>query len=154
SRIARDMHDNIGVQLVGALHSRQPVRKDTLIRETLSDLRDIINNASAPGARADDALADLRAEIADHLTAANMTLDWTATTDRDCVLPPGALHALRSVIREAVGNIMKHAQARDVRICITCAADAIRFSVVDNGQGFAPDTVRRGQGLSNMRARL
>ena len=30
-RITSDMHDNIGVQLLGALHSRDPVRKDELI---------------------------------------------------------------------------------------------------------------------------
>jgi hypothetical protein len=33
-RITSVMHDNIGVQLLGALHSRDPVRKDELIRDT------------------------------------------------------------------------------------------------------------------------
>jgi two-component system, NarL family, sensor histidine kinase DevS len=33
-RIARDIHDNIGVQLMGALHSREHARKDLMIRET------------------------------------------------------------------------------------------------------------------------
>lgn len=75
-RIARDMHDNIGVQLLGALHSKELGRKDSMIRETLIDLRDIVNNASRPGLPLDETLADLRVEIAEHLAAAGIKLDW------------------------------------------------------------------------------
>lgn len=44
SRINRDMHDNIGVLLVSALHVDNLDRKDALIRQTLTDLREIISN--------------------------------------------------------------------------------------------------------------
>ncbi|RYD35029.1 MAG: hypothetical protein EOP87_08095, partial [Verrucomicrobiaceae bacterium] len=37
-RIARDMHDNIGAQLLAALHSPDTESKDCKIRETLADL--------------------------------------------------------------------------------------------------------------------
>lgn len=153
-RIARDMHDNIGVQLLGALHSREPVRKDTLIRETLSDLRDIINNAAGPGVPPEEALADLRAEIADHLDAVGLGLTWEADTAEGAVLAPTALHALRSIIREAVGNVIKHANATTVHVTIRCTAAETAFTVADDGRGFDPARARPGNGLANMRARL
>ncbi len=153
TRIARDMHDNIGVQLLGALHSQETNRKNVLIRETLSDLRDIINNASAPGVPPEDALADLRAEIADHLAAAGIALTWDSEVAPNMMLSPPALHALRSVIREAAGNVIKHAQASVVQIAISCSTESIVFVVEDNGRGFDEKAVARGNGLANMRAR-
>lgn len=38
----------IGVQLMGALYSRDQARKDLMIRGTLSGLREIISNAPSP----------------------------------------------------------------------------------------------------------
>lgn len=153
SRIARDMHDNIGVQLLGALHSHETNRKNTMIRETLSDLRDIINNSSAAGVTAENALADLRAEIADHLAAVKIALTWNNEIPPDTVLLPAVLHALRSIIREAVGNVIKHSGASNVRIGFWCDAGCIHFSIVDDGLGFNLETARRGNGLTNMRVR-
>lgn len=43
-RIARDMHDNIGAGLLGALHSPDADVKDLKIRESLADLRKVIND--------------------------------------------------------------------------------------------------------------
>src|SRR5690606_10276520 len=46
TRIACDIHDNIGARLLTALHASLPDRKNSLIRETLADLRSIINDIS------------------------------------------------------------------------------------------------------------
>src|SRR5690606_29360837 len=66
-RIARDMHNNLAAQLLSALHSETRERKDTLIRETISDLRDIVNNAAQGGKSIDELLADLKVEAAERL---------------------------------------------------------------------------------------
>lgn len=153
-RIAIDIHDNIGVQLLGALHSRAPDRKDAMIRETLSDLRDIINNASRPGLSFDETLADLRVEIAEHLASVGIRLGWNAKAQDAHTLPPQAAHTLRSIIREATGNAIKHASASRLAIDIVQDAGIVTVAIEDDGAGFDPDGAPAGNGLANMRTRV
>ncbi len=153
-RIARDIHDNIGVQLMGALHSREPRRKDQLIRETLTDLRDIVNNASNPDLSFQELLADLRAQISEHVFAAGVRMDWVAEGGDAVILPLAKAHTLRSVVREAVQNALKHADPGLVRIAIRQRDEVIDVRVEDDGTGFEVAAEHRGNGLENMRARI
>jgi signal transduction histidine kinase len=157
------MHDNIGIQLMGALHSPSATRKDALIRETLGDLRDIISNANRSDMPLADLLADLRASLGEHLLAAGIALDWQAGAEVDAPLSQRQSHALRSILREAVGNVMRHAQASRVvvRVSVTRAEGAAMLEMIVDDNGRGPDleperqmTVRPGgNGLANMRAR-
>lgn len=152
-RIARDMHDNIGAQLLGALHSGDRERKDVMIRETLTDLRDIINNASTPGLDLDETLADLRMETADRLASVGITLDWQNSIGQAPDLSTSATHALRSILREAVSNTIRHSGAKRLDIRLEREGDQARLEIRDDGQGFDPDIQARGNGLSNMQTR-
>src|SRR5690606_3440360 len=76
SRIARDLHDNIGAQLLRTLHSADAQRKDAIVSETLTDLRDIIANAHGNGIRLDEVLAELRFETDERLNAVGVGLQW------------------------------------------------------------------------------
>lgn len=153
-RIARDMHDNIGSQLLGALHSRGEEKKDLMIRETLSDLRDIINNVSGAGLSLEETLADLRAETAERVAAAGVRLDWSVQAGDGLELTPGAAHALRSIVREAASNVIRHAGASQMSVRFTLSAHAARLQIQDDGCGFDPDAPGGGNGVSNMRARI
>ena len=157
ARIAQDMHDNIGIQLMGALHSPSPARKDALIRETLGDLRDIISNASRSDLALSDLLADLRASLGEHLSAAGIALDWAAEDHAPAHLPQRHAHALRSILREAVGNAMRHAGAARVSVRVLRGPDALVLTVDDDGCGLDtardPGAAPGGNGLANMRAR-
>jgi signal transduction histidine kinase len=154
TRIARDIHDNIGAQLMRALHSGPVQRKDAMIRETLSDLRDIINNAEDSELAADIQLADLRAEIAERLEAHDISLDWQLSGQLDRVLSAASLHALRSVIREATSNTIKHADANTFSLRLDIESRAIHCQLSDDGRGFETDAKTTGHGLNNMRARI
>lgn len=153
-RIARDIHDNIGVQLMGALHSKDYGRKDMMIRETLTDLRDIINNASNPDLPFDEMLADLRSQISEHLFAAGVGMEWQVECTQPAVLPLATVHTLRSVVREAVQNALKHGQAKTIRITVRLDEGAIAVSIADDGRGYDPGSVQTGNGLANMQARV
>ncbi len=153
-RIARDIHDNIGVQLMGALHSKDERRKNLMIRETLTDLRDIVNNASGPDLFFDEMLADLRLQISEHLFAAGVKMDWHADSGAPTVLPLATTHTLRSIVREAVQNALKHSGATAIRIAVKRDDGLIAVTVADDGAGFDPDAVQGGNGLANMRARV
>lgn len=150
-RITSDMHDNIGVQLLGALHSRDPARKDELIRDTLADLREIINNSAGERLTLAEVMADLRIEIADLLSSAGLSLVWQVDVDAD--LPPQSIAAMRSILREAVGNALRHAGASNIGVRLSGSAGQLVLLVADDGQGFEPETVRPGNGLRNMRSR-
>lgn len=156
ARIARDIHDNIGIQLLGALHSSQPERKDVLIRETLADLREIIDNKTGPGLDLGNLIADLRLELTEVLEAAGLGVDWPLGADLSGYsLSPRIAHALRSVLREAVNNAIRHAGAQAVAISFEARAGHVKAVVMDDGRGFAPSTApQHGQGVANMQVRV
>lgn len=153
-RIARDIHDNIGAHLLGALHAGGQARKDDLIRETLTDLREIINNADAQGLQAETMLADLRVESADRLEAAGVKLHWQDDFDRWVALSSAQTHALRSMLREAISNTIKHAQAANVDIHFAAKGKALEIGFRDDGKGFDNTIQYQGKGVLNMANRL
>ena len=156
ARIARDMHDNIGTQLAGALHAASADRKDLLIRGVLGDLRAILSGAERPSQDPAEMLADLRAELADHAAGCGVGLEWRLALDPGLSLPRPEAHALRAVLREAVGNALRHSGARRIGVEIAVERGRILLSVDDDGRGLdgAAGALREGQGLSNMQARI
>lgn len=154
-RIARDMHDNMGAQLLSALHSEARERKDTLIRETISDLRDIVNNAARGGKSVEELLADLKVEAAERLASADIRLDWRDRCEAgDIVLSPNIAHSLRSVLREIISNTIRHSGARAMRVRFEIQNEIVHLDVSDDGSGLAADMRGNGNGLSNLEARL
>lgn len=153
SRIARDMHDNIGAQLLSALHSPAAERKDSMIRETLSDLRGIINNAAAPGQTLEEVLAELRYETAERLELAGVALEWSVEDGIAAPVSAQGVHALRSVLREAVSNVLKHAGASRLSVEVARRDGRVWFTVTDDGRGL-PEPLVPGNGLGNIRARV
>jgi two-component system, NarL family, sensor histidine kinase DevS len=154
TRIARDIHDNIGAHLMRALHSEQGTRKDAMIRETLSDLRDIINNASNPGLLLDTIASDLRAETADRLEPHHIALAWQFDVDETIVPNQGQLQTIRAVIREATNNAIKHANPNQFSIELIGRNQTLHLTIKDDGNGMDPTIKSRGHGLENMRGRF
>lgn len=73
-------------------------------------------------------------------------------------LPEDVKTALFRVTQEALTNVRKHAQARQVRIALDFAEDRVRLEVADDGVGFDVEAVqldpKLGIGLRNMRERV
>ncbi len=154
TRINRDMHDNIGVLLLSALHSSAVGRKDQLIRQTLTDLREIISNPDQSDRKLSLLLADLRAEIVDLFEAAGIQMDWHDGTERDVSLDSHTVHTVRAILREGASNVVRHAQASKVAVNIADTNARLEISLRDNGQGFNPDSRHAGQGFGNIAARI
>ncbi|MFH1497112.1 MAG: ATP-binding protein [Verrucomicrobiota bacterium] len=153
-RIARDIHDNIGAQLLTALHAREEGRREETLRGALSDLRGIINDASNPNLDIEEALANLRHETADRVESAGLTLTWEVSDDcGGAAVPAKVLHVLRPLIRETVTNALKHARASRLVVAIRRQQAEMTVIVEDDGAGFDPAAVRRGHGLHNLQAR-
>jgi signal transduction histidine kinase len=58
-------------------------------------------------------------------------------------------------VKEALNNIVKHAQAREVRLRLIQEHDKLTLVIEDDGRGFdAATTLVVGQGLENLANRL
>lgn len=155
TRIARDMHDNIGAQLLSALHSDKRERKDELIRETITDLRDIVNNASRGRRTLEEILADIQAEIGERLALAGIQLTWRQSlASAQRALEPNVAHALRSILRETVSNVIKHSGASGFAVHIEASAQRVLISMRDDGVGLSDERMGNGHGLANIDARV
>ncbi len=77
-------------------------------------------------------------------------LDLDLATDRH--LPPDQVAHALAVMREAVNNVVRHADARHVRLRARGTGDGVVLEVEDDGRGI-PRGATPGTGLRNMRDR-
>jgi len=154
-RIYRDLHDDVGAKLLGlaisAQRANQP-READLARSALQDLRDVVSRPPHRSARLDELLADWRAETAQRLQAASIALDWAIPVE----IEPAPLNAnaalnLGRILREAISNVLKHAQATRVEIRLDRQHDELVLSIRDDGVGMPQTSGNRG--MSSMKSR-
>ena len=71
-------------------------------------------------------------------------------------LSPGTALAIYRIAQEALGNVAKHAKAKQVQVRLTRSASRVCLVVSDDGVGFNPDGSGKsgGLGLINMRERV
>ena len=158
-RIARDLHDVLGhtlsvitlkSELAGKLIDRDPARAakeigevEQISRQALSDVRDAIR-----GYRAKGLVAEL-AQAKSTLETAGLTVQCDAASSMQ--LPPMQESVLSLAVREAVTNVVRHANARSCRLRLEQQNGACRLEIHDDGMGFV--TVE-GNGLRGMRERV
>ncbi|WP_175473004.1 sensor histidine kinase, partial [Curtobacterium sp. MMLR14_014] len=101
------------------------------LRTSMATIRPAAPTPEGLGAALDDACARARAA-------------GLATTVRvpDAVdASPAALLAVVRFVREAVWNVVKHAEATRVDVTVTPAGGSVRVVVHDDGAGFDPAVV-------------
>ena len=157
-RLMRDIHDGVGSQLIIAMSGIEKGKLSqgdaaALIGQCIADLRLVIDSLDPEQRHAGDALATLRWRIQPKLAEAGIASTWEIA-ETPLALPPGALLDLVRIVQEALTNVLKHAQARTVRVAFeVLPGGGWRLRVSDDGCGFAPDAPTRGRGLGNMRRR-
>ena len=175
SRIARDLHDDIGAGLTEIAMQSDWVRRDLAQGATADTQRriDRVCQSAIELTRSVDEIVwavnpanDTLDRFANYLTqSAKLFLDAAglrARFDMPPELPPTALagktrHYLFLAVREALNNVTKHAHADLVRIELRVDAAALHIAVEDNGCGFTPaDAGATGthEGLESMRQRM
>jgi signal transduction histidine kinase len=154
------MHDGLGSRLLTSLarveRGAMPQRDmaDTL-RGCIAEMR-LALDALAPS---DDdfrgAFGNFRYRWDAQLADAGVRASWSIDAPDDAGLQVAAhqrLDLLR-VLQEALTNVVKHAQARNVHIRVERRSGGLRVEVHDDGKGPEPATDRGGHGLRSMRAR-
>lgn len=154
TRLAADLHDDVASRLLTLMHRAKEPALSELAREALKDLRTVVANLGASGMLARDAIADWRAETEQRCEAANVTLSWDDDDiERDFVFTAHQRINLQRILREAVSNALRHANADSITIRFAAANSVIEMSVRDSGNGAASDWLH-GQGVKNMRNRV
>jgi len=74
--------------------------------------------------------------------------------DNDLRLAPELQSDLYMIAIEALNNVLKHAQATQVRVRLEMEADTLVLEIADNGRGLDPETVVKGFGLQTMPERV
>jgi two-component system sensor histidine kinase UhpB len=157
-RIASDLHDDLGAQLVtivqASLHANDVGRIAELARQALADMRLAVRGLSGEPTPLSYVLADWRAETVERLTLAGMAVFWNASDpDLQWMLPARMQVQITRILREAVSNVIRHSGAGMCWVGIHVAPDQLRLGVEDDGRGFDTRQASRGQGLGNLVAR-
>ena len=171
-RIARDLHDSViqslyalGLRLENVVRTTNDIPgqvADQLsysvdkLDEVIRDLRNNIlglNPQVYYGKRLNQGIEDLLTEL--QLNAL-LNVDLAITDNLDEPLSSGHRMELLQVMREAMTNILKHAQAQNVSVEGSSNNGLIRLTVKDDGRGFNPLLPRseERQGLRNMDIRV
>ena len=157
-RIARDLHDLLGHTLsVIVLKSELAAR---LVRADPDRAAAEVNDIEQIGR---EALGEVRAAVAGYrarglgaeLDGARVALE-AAGVDVEVHADPTDLRpeqesALAMALREAVTNVVRHADAQRATISITTVGDGVRLEVTDDGRGSAGPA---GSGITGMRERI
>jgi signal transduction histidine kinase len=170
TRIARDLHDilthAVGVMVVQAeagplLVRRDPDRADAAFaaiaatgRDAVEQLRRAVGSLREPadGPLDQPGLTQLPA-LVDRVRATG--LDARLAVTGAPVTPPADVGvAAYRIVQEALTNVVRHAQARSVKVGLEYAARTLTVSVIDDGRGAAgPGRTAPGFGIVGMRER-
>jgi signal transduction histidine kinase len=154
-RLARDLHDEAG-QVLSAVKIELELdgrnEAGALVGRALAQVRDL-SNLLRPSALDDlgltPALQALTSDVADH---ARLDVALQAG-DLGGALPPDLEVVIYRVVQEALTNVVRHAEARHVRVCVERRDGDIVVAVEDDGRGL--DGSRLPQlGLLGMRERV
>jgi signal transduction histidine kinase len=167
-RIRRDLHDELGptlaaivleLEMTEQLVSRNPTTATDMLGDACSELRRALDTVRRithdlrPASLDELGMVSALQEFITTLTRTGeiqVTFDYAGDLSR---LPAATEVALYRIAREALTNVIKHAQATECTVSLVCTDELwLTLDVADNGLGFPVDIVR-GIGLTSIRER-
>jgi signal transduction histidine kinase/ligand-binding sensor domain-containing protein len=181
SRIAKDLHDDLGANLTGvALQleiATRELEQPALLRQRLQGAVDSIRTlidamrgvvwSLNPRCDTLESFCAYFCEYAENfLTAAGLRcrLDFPEEVPAR-MLSAEARHHLLLALKESLNNVARHAAATEVRIGLSLQRSGLTLTIADDGRGFVPGSPASaldggnpgrsaGTGLANMRRRV
>jgi signal transduction histidine kinase len=168
NKIASDLHDEVGSSLTRISIYSDLVQNGSEENESktylkgISDLsREVVTTMSDIVWSIDnryDTLEALTLRMKDFameiLQAKNIALEFQIQgIDGKKILDPVLKQNLYLIFKEAVNNIVKHAQASRVQVVLSAARGEFAMTIKDDGKGVSINGSPKGNGLRNMRRR-
>lgn len=168
--VARDFHDELGNKLAGITATTDIILRDkkiaqtdssTLVHRVKKDARELYFGIK-DFVWSIDAKSDSLEELMDYLTDFGEELyrgkGVAFRTERVIsgnghTLPYYWSRQLLLLFKEAMTNALKHAKSNEVRLYFQCHDNTLKISVTDNGTGFDMKSLKRKNGLHNMKSR-
>lgn len=160
ARIARDLHDHVIQRLFGAALGLQSALRDAstapqTIESVVDGLDDVIRQIRGTIFGLRPLEGGMRAAILDVVgeVRSNLGFEPHVVFDGpvDNLSTQDLLNDVTAVLREALTNVAKHADASAAEVLVEASRAEFRVVVSDNGQGI--EDVNRASGLGNMRIR-
>ncbi|WP_290868838.1 ATP-binding protein [Aquabacterium sp.] len=162
SRILKDMHDGVGAHLTSALRQLHPQANQPVdvplvaqtLRDSLDQLKLSIDAMSLQPGDVVGLLASWRFRLTPRLKAAGLSLIWDV--DELPSWPAGQapfMRQLQYILFEGLSNVLQHSGATTLVLQAKATDDHVVISLIDNGRGWPPDGLARGQGLRTMQGR-
>ena len=165
-RLARDIHDTLAqhftsiiMHLSAAKYSNpesvqsEVQQAEESAREGLAEIRRIVWDMQ-PEQIEKASLVEAVEELAARWSAENSVLVKMKVTGTPRSLTSSVETALLRISQEAMHNITKHAQAKNVNITFSFMEDLFVMDIADDGLGFDPSKTSHGFGLKTMRDRI
>jgi len=170
SRIATDLHDDIGsslsqIAILAEVARRRAGASQPAVAEPLASIattsRDLVDAMSdivwAVNPRT-DSLSDLTRRMhrfaEETLGGADIGLRFSAPPeDVDLKIGADLRRELYLILKESVNNIARHAGASEASIELSLHRHELRLEISDNGRGFDPAARVDGNGIASMKKR-
>ena len=170
SRIARDLHDDLGSSLTEinvlastGLRPRSNERAYPALFKAIGDKArdliaalDVIVWAVDPEDNSLQSLADyLSGYTREYLSVSSIACRFKIpVTLPDMTFDGEIRHELLMVVKETLNNIVRHAEATEVEFSMDVTNGILEISIADNGKGFDLASEAGGKGIKNRSARL
>ncbi|HCR72105.1 MAG TPA: hypothetical protein DIW23_11725 [Anaerolineae bacterium] len=164
-RLARDIHDSVAqhftsiiMHLSAAKHSNPELvqsavqQAENAAREGLNEIRRIVWDMQ-PEQFEKASLVEAVEELAARWSAENNIQVKMKVTGNPRNLTSPTETALLRISQEAMHNIKKHAQAKNVNITFSFMEDMFVMDIADDGNGFELSKIQNGFGMKTMRDR-
>jgi signal transduction histidine kinase/ligand-binding sensor domain-containing protein len=173
-RIARDIHDDLGASLtrISLLSQSSPNPEDetttrvlgqiqTTARHLMRSMDEVVWAIDPEHDSFDDLANYLSSHAQEFLSVAGLSCRLNLPVDLpELPLTAQIRHNLFLAFKEALNNVVKYAEATEVRISMQSIDNFLILTVQDNGSGIDPnapaDPIRSnsGSGLQNMESRM
>ncbi len=170
SRIATDLHDDIGASLsqIAILSEvmSQKLQKGTDVgtkplatiaetsRDLMNSMSDIVWSINPKRDHLIDLVQRMRRFATEVLTAKEIEFDFEAPEDDlGGRLDLNTRRQIYLIFKEAVNNCVKHSGCSRVLVHVKRSGSGFEMTISDNGSGFSPDADNTGNGLTSMRQR-
>jgi signal transduction histidine kinase len=171
-RIAKDIHDDLGSNLTRIMMLGERIQEErgnqneldvhvnkivTCARDTMQTLDEIVWAVNPENDTLDGLVAYINQYTSQFFESTHITCRLEMPVEISAIrLSAEVRHDLFLAVKEALNNVLKHAQATEVRVQICENGNAVKIMIDDNGRGFSQNgngSGRKGHGMENMRRR-
>ncbi|MDD5057448.1 MAG: hypothetical protein PHQ60_06220 [Sideroxydans sp.] len=152
-RIVRDLHDDVGAELVTLMHRLQHTEHAARVAQVSRNLRGVVSGLSHHAVPLYEAAGEWRAEAGERCRLAGVELIWLLDEGMEhTMLTPRQFINLSRILREAVTNVLRHARSASLEVAFGVRDGRLELTVGDSGIGF-DGKQPQGNGGRNMRLR-